>query len=164
MAKVPINGLCQSATEFSLASGCPSCSPAGDGSFLIHSTTRSSTIDVAAPGCGGSGNVSGGVWFRFMGQGHRVRLSIEIGLSVGDYPCGQHLSYVLDLSSESACCAGNADRLVLGRVDVKDLTAVLANFGVADQTGLGVGGADCNGSVEFADITWVLAQFGSECP
>lgn len=89
--------------------------------------------------------------------------SVAIGLSFGDYPCGQHLNYSLEYAAVPACCFGNADKIAPGAVSFGDITAVLANFGSTITTGLGPGDADCNGAVNFQDITATLANFGAIC-
>lgn len=63
-----------------------------------------------------------------------------------------------------ACCPGNADKMP-GAVTFSDVTAVLANFGVAaNPDGTSIGDSDCNGSINFADVTSTLANFLMLCP
>ena len=57
-------------------------------------------------------------------------------------------------------CPGDADGS--GRVDLDDLTTVLANFGSAVAP-YGPGDGDGSGRVDFDDLTTVLANFGIVC-
>lgn len=90
--------------------------------------------------------------------------SVEIGMSVSDYPCGRELRYGVWARVVPACCFGNADGVAPGRVDFGDVAHVLANFGAVDESGLGIGDADCSGLVDFKDVMAVLANFLEECP
>jgi hypothetical protein len=49
-------------------------------------------------------------------------------------------------------------------VDFGDVAHVLANFGAVDESGLGIGDADCSGLVDFKDVMAVLSNFLEECP
>lgn len=89
--------------------------------------------------------------------------SVDVGLSFGDYACGKELHYAVSLAVAEACCLGNADHAEPGMVDFGDITHVLAHYGAVDESGLGLGDADCDGAVSFVDVTYVLANFGNAC-
>lgn len=70
------------------------------------------------------------------------------------------LSVTMELVPSS--CPGDVDGS--GGVDLGDLNAVLANFGLASAATLGDGDASGDGSVGLADLNIVLAAFGNPCP
>ncbi|MDX2116156.1 MAG: hypothetical protein SFZ24_11145 [Planctomycetota bacterium] len=66
------------------------------------------------------------------------------------------------------CCRGNASKTTNGSpaadVDFGDINAVLSNFNqVVNPNGTSVGDADCNGVVNFSDISTVLGAWLNNC-
>lgn len=70
------------------------------------------------------------------------------------------LSVSMELIPSS--CPGDLN--ASGGVDLSDLNAVLANFGLASGATLDQGDASGDGSVGLADLNIVLAGFGTACP
>ncbi len=58
-------------------------------------------------------------------------------------------------------CPGDANGDSM--VNFTDITAILANFGHIDATGLGVGDSNHDGVVNFADVTETLVRFNQPC-
>lgn len=81
--------------------------------------------------------------------------------SIDVTPIGGGASQIAIMGVRTAPCPGdvNAD----GRIELTDLSILLANFGIGAGATSGTGDSDGDGDIDLTDLSVLLANFGSVC-